>query len=77
MVDLNSSNQREVGSTTRTRRDGGIAGLLKRAKVRPCGQGFEKTEGQSIWAHHKKAPPCGEFFYGLDSNKKGAGIVRI
>lgn len=52
MVSCNCSNQREVGLTTRTRRDGSIAGLLGRAKVRLCGQGFEKAEGQSIWAHH-------------------------
>lgn len=52
MVSYDCSNQRKVGSTTRTRRDGRIAGLLGRAKVRSCGSGFEKAEGQSIWAHH-------------------------
>lgn len=62
MVSYNSSNQREVGLTTRTRRDGGIAGLLKRAKVRSCGQGFEKAEGQSIWARHSKQLPSRELF---------------
>lgn len=37
MVDLDSSNQREVGLTTRTRRDGSIAGLPfgKSPPVRP------------------------------------------
>lgn len=49
--------------STRTRRDGRIAGLLGRAKVRPCGQGVEKAEGQSIWAHHKKKLSlAGRFF---------------
>ena len=53
---------RKRGLTTRTRRDGRIAGLPK-AKVRLCGRGFEKAEGHPPYLHQFiKRHPSGCFF---------------